>query len=267
MPGTRATKQEAVLERISSLMPEANDLVVRLSEIVVDPNVDDQVLNDSLAECREMHADLSSTLKDLKEFGSDGDRARFESSLLQMQITFASLITSLTSSSMARSTRKSKFANDDDAGDQFIQTLKNLVISSRRPLSEPSVFNGDPLEYAVWKSEFNSFVEEHSINAAEKIHSLKKYTSGRARECIEGYLCVFSDASYTEARDMLDKRFGDRFVVTFAFREKLEKWPKIGDKDHQALQKFSDFLKHIQSNLTELNTIDVLDDPKENYKI
>ena len=122
MPGTRATKQEAVLEHISSLMPEANDLVVRTSEIAIDPNVDDIVLNDSLAECKKLHADLSSTLKDLKEFCSDDERTRFESSLLQMQITFASLITPLTSSSMARSTRKSKLANDDDAGDQFIQT-------------------------------------------------------------------------------------------------------------------------------------------------
>ena len=95
MPGTRATKQESVLEHISSLLPEENDLVVRISEIVVDPQVDDIVLNDSLSECKEMHADLSSTLKDLKEFCSNDDRTRFESSLLQIQITFASLITSL----------------------------------------------------------------------------------------------------------------------------------------------------------------------------
>ena len=267
MPDTRSSKQEAVLEHISSLLPEANDLVVRISEIVVDPEIDDLYLNSSLVQCKEMHADLSSTLKDLKDFCSDDDRYRFESSLLQMQITFASLITSLMSTVVARSNRKSKVASDSDGEDQFLQTLKNLVVSSRRPLSEPSVFSGDPLDYAVWKSEFNSFVDEHSINAAEKIHSLKKYTSGRARECIEGYLCVFSDASYKEARRMLDSRFGDRFVVTFAFREKLEKWPKIADKDHLALQKFSDFLKHIQSNLTELNTVDVLDDPKENYKM
>ena len=45
MPGTRATKQESVLAHISSLLPEANDLVVRISEIVVDPQVDDLVLN------------------------------------------------------------------------------------------------------------------------------------------------------------------------------------------------------------------------------
>ena len=267
MPDTRSSKQEAVLEHISSLLPEANDLVVRISEIVIDPDIDDISLNDSLTECKEMHRNLSSALKDVKDFCSDDDRYRFESSLLQMQITFASLITSLMSTVVARSNRKSKVASDSDGEDQFLQTLKNLVVSSRRPLSEPSVFSGDPLDYAVWKSEFNSFIDEHSVNAAEKIHSLKKYTSGRARECIEGYLCVFSDASYKEARRMLDSRFGDRFVVTFAFREKLEKWPKIADKDHQALQKFSDFLKHIQSNLTELNTVDVLDDPKENYKM
>ena len=48
MPPTRATKQETVLEHISSLLPDANDLVVSISEIVVDPQVDDQVLNDSL---------------------------------------------------------------------------------------------------------------------------------------------------------------------------------------------------------------------------
>ena len=267
MPDTRVQKQEAVLKHIKSLMPEANDIVVRTSDIVVDPNVDDRILSDSLAECKEVHANLSIALKDLQDFCSDEERYRYENSLLQMQITFASLITSLMSTVVARSSRKSKVASDSDGEDQFLQTLKNLVVSSRRPLSEPSVFSGDPLDYAVWKSEFNSFVDEHSVNAAEKIHSLKKYTSGRARECIEGYLCVFSDASYKEARRMLDLRFGDRFIVTFAFREKLEKWPKIADKDHQALQKFSDFLKHIQSNLKELNTVDVLDDPKENYKM
>ena len=47
MPPTRATKQETVLEHISSLLPDANDLVVSISEIVVDPQVDDQKENPS----------------------------------------------------------------------------------------------------------------------------------------------------------------------------------------------------------------------------
>ena len=78
---------------------------------------------------------------------------------------------------------------------------------------------------------------------------------------------VFSNDSYRAARKMLDTRFGDTFVVTFAFREKLEKWPKIANHDCKALQKFSDFLKLIQGNLTALNTHDVLNDAKENHKM
>ena len=66
---------------------------------------------------------------------------------------------------------------------------------------------------------------------------------------------------------MLDTRFGDRFVVTFAYREKLEKWPRIASNDCIGLQRFSDFLKQVQSNLTVFNTQDVLDDAKENYQI
>ena len=149
MPDTRSSKQEAVLEHISSLLPVANDLVIRISEIVIDHHIDDISLNSSLAECREMHGNLSSALKDVKDFCSDDDRYRFESSLLQMQITFASFITSLMSTVVARSNRMSKVASYSDGEDQFLQTLKNLVVSSRRPLSEPSVFSGDPLDYAV----------------------------------------------------------------------------------------------------------------------
>ena len=96
---------------------------------------------------------------------------------------------------------------------------------------------------------------------------LEEIYSGAARECIEGFLTVFSNDSYRAARKMLDTRFGDKFVVTFAFREKLEKWPKIANNDCKGLQKFSDFLKQIQSNLTALNTQDVLNDAKENYKM
>ena len=78
-------------------------------------------------------------------------------------------------------------------------------------------------------------------------------------------MSVFTNESYLAARKMLDTRFGDRFVVTFAFREKLEKWPKIANNDCIGLQKFSDFLKQIQKHLTVLNTQDVLNDAKENY--
>ena len=135
------------------------------------------------------------------------------------------------------------------------------------PLSEPSVFKGDPLDYASWRNEINSFVDRDGVSAAEKIHCLKRYTAGPARECIEGYLAVLTNDSYLAARNMLDTRFGNRFLVTFALRDKLENWPKISSNDFRSLERFSDFLKEVQSNLSVLNNLDVLNDPKENYKM
>ena len=58
---------------------------------------------------------------------------------------------------------------------------------------------------------------------------------------------LFTTDSYNAARNMLDSRFGNRFVVTFAFRDKLEQWPKISSNDNRGLQKFSDFLKEVQA--------------------
>ena len=107
----------------------------------------------------------------------------------------------------------------------------------------------------------NSFVDRDGVSAAEKIYCLKRYTTGCARECIDGHLSVFTAESYIAARNMLDTRFGNRFVVTFAFRDKLENWPKISSNDFRSLERFSDFLKEVQSNLSVLNTVDVLNDP------
>ena len=56
-------------------------------------------------------------------------------------------------------------------------------------------------------------------------------------------------------------------MVTFEFCDKLENWPKIPSNDFRSLEKFGDFLKEVQSKLSVLNTLDVLNDPKENYKM
>ena len=161
---------------------------------------------------------MSDVLSKLKEFCDEEVVNSFQSQLLQVQATLASLTTQVMSTVMSRA----KSSNSDSLNSQIVETLKNLVQTSRMPLSEPSAFKGDPLEYAVWQSELASFIDRDGVEPAEKIHCLKKYTSGPARECIEGFLSVFSNDSYRAARRMLDTRFGDIFFVTFASREKLK---------------------------------------------
>ena len=87
--------------------------------------------------------------------------------------------------------------------------LVEQMYLSRVPAPEPPVFSGNPLEYAAWKSAFEALIDQRRIPAREKMHYLKKYISGKARECIEGYFLYTSDSTYEEAKAVLDKRFGD----------------------------------------------------------
>ena len=79
------------------------------------------------------------------------------------------------------------------------------------------------------------------------MHYLKKYISGKARECIEGYFLYTSDSTYEEAKAVLDKRFGEMFILQIAYREKLEKFPKIAPRDSAGLRRYADFLRQCLS--------------------
>ena len=263
MSETRARKQVSVLSRISLFMPKANDFVVEVSSRILSPSITLDALQHYSSDTRSLYSQVAELLSDLREFCNDDSQTKFLCQLLQIQGTLASLSTSI----MSHTLNLSNQTQTTSMNMQVLEALKHLVQSSRMPLSEPTVFSGDPLDYALWRNEINAFVDRDTVSAAEKIHCLKKYTAGPARECIDGYLAVFTNDSYLAARNMLDTRFGNRFVVTFAFRDKLENWPKIPSNDFRSLEKFSDFLKEVQSKLSVLNTLDVLNDPKENYKM
>ena len=263
MSETRATKQVSVLSRISSMLPKATDLVIEASSAILSPSITLDALHSFSNETRSLYSNISGLSSDLREFCDDESQTRFKSQLIQVQSTLAALCTTISLKIMSRS----QHSQSSSINKQVLESLKHLVQSSRMPLSAPSVFKGDPLDYASWRNEVNAFVDRDGVSAPEKIHCLKRYTSGIARECINGHLSVFTSESYLAARNLLDTRFGNRFVVTFAFRDKLENWPKVSSNDFRGLEKFSDFLKEIQGNLTVLDTIDVLNDPKENYKM
>ena len=203
------------------------------------------------------------------DFTTEQFRRMSRRTFSSVEMNVASQLSSLSSivSAKVREESNQSSVMSSNSNVDLVNALQSIVDNSRFPISEPSVFKGDPLEYAKWRSAFDSFVDRSGIKSAEKMHCLEKYTSGAAREAIEGFLTVYSDESYRNAKDLLNKRFGDRFVTTFAFREKIESWQKISEKDSKGLLRFADFLEQAKSSLTALDTVDILDDPKENYKM
>ena len=84
------------------------------------------------------------------------------------------------------------------------------------------MFDGDPLEYHDWSIAFKVLIEDKGISEADKIHYLKRYLGGSAREAISGYFLLRSTSAFERARAVLEEIYGNAFIVTEAFRDKLD---------------------------------------------
>ena len=115
------------------------------------------------------------------------------------------------------------------------RSLANEMYLNRIPLLKPGVFKGDPMDFPAWKGSFHTLIGKRDIPAAERIHYLREYLAGRAKESVEGFLHLATDDAYHRAMALLEKRYGDPFLIASAYRDKLEAWPKIPPKDGEGL--------------------------------
>ena len=148
-----------------------------------------------------------------------------------------------------------------DLAKSFVEQI-NL---SRLPCPEPGVFSGDPMTFPGWKAEFHTLIEQRQIPPLERIHYLKRYVSGPVKEVIE-VSCRQTRHSVRQKK-ALEERYGDSFVITDAFRNKLEHWPKIQSRDNIGLRKFSDLLNQCCVVMTTIKGLSVLNDDRENRKL
>ena len=92
------------------------------------------------------------------------------------------------------------------------------------PSSEPPVFYGDAMEFPAFMTAFESLIESKVEDSCERLYFLGQYTSGKAKEVINGCLQRKSEGSYKEARGLLKRQFGDPFKIANAHINKLSSW-------------------------------------------
>ncbi len=114
---------------------------------------------------------------------------------------------------------------------------------SRFPVPEPFVFFGDPLKFIEWSTTFKALIERQCLNPADRLFYLQKYIDGEARSILEGSFYRKDEQAYQQAWGKLTGRYGNSFEVQRAFREKLNRWPKIGGSEYVKLREFSDYLQ------------------------
>lgn len=140
---------------------------------------------------------------------------------------------SLTPTISCKVSSKDNYDSSATTINDLAKSFADQVNLSRLPPPEPTVFDGDPLKYQSWKAAFSTLIDQKHIPSSE-------------RDVIENFFLLPSENAYTEAKILLDQRYGDSFVIANAFRDKLEKWPKISSRDSKALLRFSDFLKQCE---------------------
>ena len=145
--------------------------------------------------------------------------------------------------------------------------ITDSISMSRLPVPEPITFKGDPIEYSDWKSSFYALLDRKCISASDKMYYLRRYIEGPAEEAICGLFLHGSKEAYDRAWKILDERFGHPFVITKAYRSKLQQWPKINSKDYRGLQRFADFLSSIEAAMNSIQGLSVLNDYTENQKL
>ena len=76
-----------------------------------------------------------------------------------------------------------------------------------------------------------------------------------------------TEDAFQEAKALLQKRYRDPFVVANAFRDKLEAWPKIANRNGLALRKLSDFQCQCDTAMRTIDSLKILNDERENKKL
>ena len=149
----------------------------------------------------------------------------------------------------------------------LLKTFNDSLNLSRLPVPEPVQFHGDPLHYPVWKASFAALIESRQIPSAERIYYMQQYLKGEAREAVEALFYFNTEEAYNSARSILEERYGNPFLVSEAFRDKLDDWPKISGNDPKSLRKLTDFLRQCLTAMSHVEELKILNDCRENRKI
>ena len=150
---------------------------------------------------------------------------------------------------------------------QIAKMFADSINISRLPIPQPDKFSGDSLTFSSWKSSVSILIESKGIPSNERIHYLKRYLDGDAKVLVNTLFDLNDAFAYDKAIDLLAQRYGSTFLITEAYRDKLESWPKILAKDGKGLRKYGDFLQQCLIAMETVKGLSILNDCRENRKM
>ena len=124
-----------------------------------------------------------------------------------------------------------------------------------------SRFSGDPTEYNIFIQGFNLQFHNKLNSNSDRLRYLDQYLEGEAKDLIKGYHYMDPDNGNTEARRLIDEKYGDPYNISNAFIKKMTEWPMLNPGDDNGLNCFSTFLTQCCSAMKSLSYLNILDHP------
>ena len=148
------------------------------------------------------------------------------------------------------------------------ETLGSKEIKERKLRTkkavEPDIFTGNPIDFNDWEIDWEAFVEAEDLTEKEALRHIKKFLSGKAKDCVVGLLSVNTAEAYRQVRRKLKTRFSTDQDIAGIFKKKLRQWPPIREPNGEKLLEFADFLDHIQSSRSSVKGLNSLDEKEQN---
>ena len=108
------------------------------------------------------------------------------------------------------------------------------------------------------------FIDARGLGDYQKIVLLKKYLSGDALSCVNGFLELGTDESFNEALETLNYCSGIDLAHADSFRDSLENGPKINRVGNgRPLGQYAEFFKHCMA----AKRTSLLDNPRTIQKL
>ncbi|XP_052817602.1 uncharacterized protein LOC128243724 isoform X1 [Mya arenaria] len=130
------------------------------------------------------------------------------------------------------------------------QDLARYLMKKDLMVQRLSKFDDCPENFSVWRSTFRSVVDELCLNPSEEFDLLLKWLGPESRKSAVSLRAAnTNDPAKGIERHWyrLHERYGSPEMVEFALKKKLEKFPRLGNRDNKRLFELSDILSEIES--------------------
>ena len=133
--------------------------------------------------------------------------------------------------------------------------LATALRQPQLPSVEPEVFLGDPMIFPRWEAQVGEIIDSTEASGFTKLRMLSRYVGGRAADCIKALLSIPSPDCYDKARQALKRRLGNPLNISEAFRDKLNLWDQISERNGEGLREYVDFLEQVAASMPYLPSL------------